>query len=65
MQCYHVTGNADFILVILAKDIQDYDALARRLFIENPSVKRYQTSIVVNTVKLETMIPLIQESANQ
>ncbi|MCI0487930.1 MAG: Lrp/AsnC family transcriptional regulator [Blastocatellia bacterium] len=61
MQCYHVTGNADFILIIMAKDMQEYEAFTRRFFIENPSIRRFQTSVVVSKVKSGTAIPLIPE----
>lgn len=61
MQCYHVTGNADFVLIITAKDMQEYEALTHRLFIENPRVRRFQTGVVVSRVKSETMVPLIHE----
>jgi Lrp/AsnC family leucine-responsive transcriptional regulator len=61
MQCYHVTGNADFILIIAAKDMKDYEALTHRLFIDNQSVRRFQTSVVVNRVKSRTTVPLPEE----
>lgn len=63
MQCYHVTGNADFILIIAAKDMQDYEAITHRLFIDNRSVKRYQTSVVVSRVKSRSVIPLLDQSS--
>lgn len=62
MQCYHVTGNADFILIIGAKDMQDYEALTRRLFIDNRSVRRFQTSVVVSRVKSRSTVPFLEET---
>jgi len=61
MQCYHVTGNADFILIIAAKDMQDYEALTHRLFINNRSVRRFQTSVVVSRVKSRSTVPFLEE----
>ena len=61
MQCYHVTGNADFILIIAAKDMQEYEALTRRLFIDNRSVRRFQTSVVVSRVKSRSTVPFLEE----
>jgi Lrp/AsnC family leucine-responsive transcriptional regulator len=63
MQCYHVTGNADFILIIAAKDMQDYEALTHRLFINNRSVRRFQTSVVVSRVKSRSTVPFLEESS--
>jgi Lrp/AsnC family leucine-responsive transcriptional regulator len=61
MQCYDVTGEADFIVVIMVKDMQEYEALSRKLFMENPCVRRYKTSMVVRRVKSGTMLPIISE----
>jgi hypothetical protein len=32
MQCYYVTGHADFMIIMTATDLQDYADLAIRLF---------------------------------
>ncbi len=61
MQCYDVTGEDDFIVVITAKDMPEYEAVSRKLFMENPNVRRYKSSLVVRRVKSGTMIPLIPE----
>jgi Lrp/AsnC family leucine-responsive transcriptional regulator len=58
MQCYDVTGEADFIVVITVRDMQEYEVISRRLFMENPNVRRYKSSLVVRRVKSGTMIPL-------
>jgi len=58
MQCYDVTGEFDFIVVITARDMQEYEALSRKLFIENPNIRRYKTSLVVRRVKSGTIVPL-------
>jgi DNA-binding Lrp family transcriptional regulator len=31
-QCYYVTGEADFMLVVTVNNMSDYEALTRRLF---------------------------------
>lgn len=63
MQCYDVTGEADFIVIITAKDMQQYEAISRRLFMENPNVRRYKTSLVVRRIKSGTIIPLEPEKS--
>ena len=57
--CYDVTGEADFIIVITAKDMQEYEIISRKLFMENPNVRRYKTSLVVRRVKSGTIVPLV------
>lgn len=58
MQCYDVMGEFDFIVLISAKDMAEYEALSRKLFMENPNIRRYKSSLVVRRVKSETMILL-------
>jgi Lrp/AsnC family leucine-responsive transcriptional regulator len=56
-QCYYVTGDADFILVVVTRDMDEYDALTRRLFVENANVKRYRTSVAMSRVKVSLAVP--------
>lgn len=60
-QCYYVTGRSDFALVITARDMNAYEALTRRLFTENPNIRRFATSVVVDRVKVGMKVPLSQE----
>ena len=57
-QCYYVTGDVDFILVITARDMSDYEDLTRRLFFDNRDIQKFQTIVVMDTVKLGLEIPL-------
>ncbi len=51
-QCYYVTGEADFILVIVVPTMSDYEALTRRLFFGNSNVKRFRTFVAMDRVKV-------------
>ena len=57
-QCYYVTGEADFILVIVVPAMADYEALTRRLFFGNNNVKRFRTFVAMDRVKVGLTIPL-------
>lgn len=57
-QCYNVTGDADFLLIITARDIEDYEDISRRLFSADASVRRYRTSVVMDRVKTSMAIPV-------
>ena len=57
-QCYYVTGDADFILVITVPAMSAYEALTRRLFFENSNVKRFRTLVVMDCVKVGLSIPI-------
>lgn len=58
MQCYYVTGDADFILIVTAKDMQDYDAFLTRLFSQSKHIKRIQTNVMIQRVKTGLAVPL-------
>lgn len=58
MQCYYVTGNADFILILTAKDMKDYEDFTRRFFFQNSNVKRFHTNVVMDDVKVGLSVPL-------
>lgn len=57
-QCYYVTGDADFVLVIVVATMADYEAFTRRLFFENINVKRFRTFVSMERVKVGMAIPL-------
>lgn len=57
-QCYYVTGEGDFVLVLTARDMADYEDLSRRLFMEDSNIRRFRTSVVMNRVKATLAIPL-------
>jgi Lrp/AsnC family leucine-responsive transcriptional regulator len=56
-QSYYVTGGADFVLVVRAKDMDDYEALTQRLFFENRHVRRFTTSVVMKAHKVGLDVP--------
>lgn len=57
-QCYYVTGEADFVLIIVVKTMADYEALTRQLFFANNNVKRFRTLVSMDRVKVGLTIPL-------
>ncbi len=58
MQCFYVTGEADFILVLTARDMEHYEAFTKQFFFDNPHIRRFQTSIVMDRVKVGLRVPL-------
>ena len=57
-QCYYVTGEADFILLVVVPTMADYEALTRRLFFGNNNVKRFRTFVAMDRVKVGLAVPL-------
>ncbi len=57
-QCYYVTGEADFILICTARDMQDFEALTHRLFFEDSNVRRFRTSVSMERTKVSLSLPI-------
>ncbi|WDZ81719.1 Lrp/AsnC family transcriptional regulator (plasmid) [Ensifer adhaerens] len=57
-QCYYVTGDADFMLVISVRSMSEYEALTKRLFFENNNVKHFRTFVAMDRVKVGMSIPI-------
>jgi len=55
-QAYFVTGGVSFVLVIICRDMREYEALTRRLFAENELIDRYRTLIALDRVKADTAL---------
>ncbi len=51
MNGYYVTGDADFMLVVSARDMEEYESFTRRFFYENPDIKNFKTMVVMDRVK--------------
>lgn len=52
MQCYYVTGDKDFILVVSMRDMEEFEAFLDEFCIQNPGIGRFSTSVVVDPVKV-------------
>jgi Lrp/AsnC family leucine-responsive transcriptional regulator len=57
-QCYYVTGDADFVLIVTARDISDYERLIEQLFLEERNIRKFKTGVVLNRVKATLTVPV-------
>lgn len=57
-QAYAVTGEADVVLLLKLRDMEEFDALCDRLFRDQTNVARFYTMMVIRTAKEETAIRL-------
>ncbi len=58
-QAYNVTGALDFMLVVTATSIEDYDALMDRMVAANPNVLKFTTSAVLQVYKRSLFTPVL------
>lgn len=61
MQCYYVTGDADFVLIVSARDMADFERFTREHFFEEDNVRRFRTSAVMERVKTGFSMPVEAE----
>ncbi|WP_394844177.1 Lrp/AsnC family transcriptional regulator [Pendulispora brunnea] len=57
-QCYRVTGTTDFVLILLAHDMTDFETFTRRALYENGNVRRFTTNVVTSRVKVGLSVPI-------
>jgi len=57
-QCYYVTGRADFILVVTSTDMTAYEEFSRRVFNDNPNIRRFHSNVVIDRVKAGLQVPV-------
>lgn len=55
---YCIAGDADFVMIVVAKDIADYEAFTHRFFFSDKNVRKFRTSIVVSTEKATLALPI-------
>ncbi|MCP1835590.1 Lrp/AsnC family leucine-responsive transcriptional regulator [Bradyrhizobium sp. USDA 4532] len=55
---FYVTGDADFVLYITARTMEDYEQFTRRFFYENPDIKGFKTMVVMDRVKTSFAVPV-------
>ena len=55
---YCIAGESDFIMVVVAKDIADYEAFTHRFFFADRNVRKFRTSIVISTEKATLELPV-------
>jgi DNA-binding Lrp family transcriptional regulator len=57
-QCYYVTGDVDFILILCCRDMAEYTALTRSLFFAEGNVKSFRTFVAMERVKVTLNVPI-------
>jgi DNA-binding Lrp family transcriptional regulator len=57
-QCYYTTGEADFMLILVVRDIEEYQRFTQENFFGSPEVSKFTTSIVMDRVKVGLAVSL-------
>jgi len=56
--CYEVAGEYDFMLVVTAASMEDFQAFTRRVFTSTNNVNNYKSLLAMGCAKFETKVPL-------
>ena len=61
MQCYFVSGDTDYLLIIHVADMNHYNNFARRVFANEPNIKKFRSSFCLNRTKYNTQVVLPED----
>jgi len=61
MQCYYVTGDKDFVLIVCVRDMAEFEVFLNDYCIDNPAIARFSTSVVVDAVKTSLAVHVDSE----
>jgi len=57
-QCYYITGEADFVLIVTAKDMENFEEFTQSFFFSDIAVLHFKTSVVMGRTKVGLTLPL-------
>ena len=58
MECYSVSGDRDYVLLILSRDMESYNEFLNAQILDHPSVHSASSSFALRRVKYTTALPL-------
>ena len=59
-ECHNITGEADFLLKVVAKDLDDYSRFVERVLRQLPGVLSIRSSISLREIKAATGLPVLE-----
>ncbi|MDC0612535.1 Lrp/AsnC family transcriptional regulator [Vibrio sp.] len=58
MMGYYITGEADFMLIVTAKSMEEYEQFTQHFFYDNPNIKSFKTMVVMDRIKAGFELPI-------
>ncbi|MEO0382603.1 MAG: Lrp/AsnC family transcriptional regulator [Pseudomonadota bacterium] len=58
MAGYYLTGESDFLMIVTARDMEDFENFSRRVFYGSPHIKGFKTMVVMDRVKASYSLPI-------
>jgi len=63
--CYHITGDSDFLLKIVVKDMPAYETFMHDKLTRLPGIERIYSNMVLSTKKENYHLPIDEESDDE
>ncbi|MBE0462060.1 MAG: Lrp/AsnC family transcriptional regulator [Halomonadaceae bacterium] len=57
-QCYQVTGESDFILIMIVKDLDEYDRFCDQVLYSDDNMRKFRTLLSRKRHKFDISLPL-------
>lgn len=61
VECHHITGQGDFILKVVSRDITSYQKLLVEVINEIPEIDNTQSTVILSTFKESRVMPIPDE----
>jgi Lrp/AsnC family leucine-responsive transcriptional regulator len=58
LQGFYITGDADFVLLVVSKSLEDYENFTQEFFWDNSDIKSFKTMVVMDNIKLGVELPI-------
>lgn len=50
-QCFYVTGEIDFVLIVVTESMSAYEEFTRRMFFADGNIRKFQTFVSMDAIK--------------
>lgn len=57
-QCYQVTGECDFVLIVTVADLDEYDRFCDHVLYGDDNLRKFRTLLSRKRHKFETSVPM-------
>ena len=57
-EAWYVTGAGDYVLIVIARDVDDFEASMQRMIADNANVRRFHTRVALSTLKRGLLVPM-------
>ena len=57
IEAWQITGEYDFAVRIIARDMEDYDELTQRIFVRDENVRSFKTLVIFRQTKATGIVP--------